>query len=248
MRIHKFKALLIFIGVASIAAFGVVIILKGDAPVAGAWRYKLTVTVDTPEGTKSNSAVRQVNWKLKPRSGNSPRFTVKVTGEAVTVDLGARGVLFALLDTDDYRWVFSNFRGPPGLTSEGLTYYTNLKGVKAILNPRQYPGYPKLVTFTDAADPLSIELVMKWKSKKTPPYPQSYLLEEDNFEKLFGVGVKLKEITIEMTDEPVTESVLQKLPWLPEYFNRRLDGERFGTIKAENVFANSLSAGAFLAR
>ena len=56
----------------------------------------------------------------------------------------------------------------------------------------------------------------------------------------------LKSITLEITDEPVsTGKVESVLGWLDEYYNQRLDGNRFRTVKAENQLANSLSSGAF---
>jgi hypothetical protein len=41
------------------------------------------------------------------------------------------------------------------------------------------------------------------------------------FDEMFGVGYKLRNVSIEMTDEPVTEEIAKKLPWLPHpgYFN-----------------------------
>lgn len=41
------------------------------------------------------------------------------------------------------------------------------------------------------------------------------ILKADHFEELFGEGVKLKSITLEITDEPVTWGVVDEwLPWL----------------------------------
>lgn len=68
---------------------------------------------------------------------------------------------------------------------------------------------------------------------------------EDNFEKIYGSGVKLKSITIEMTDDPVTNKINRYLPWLDKYKDQLLDGQRIHTINSDNKLANSLSAGSF---
>jgi hypothetical protein len=67
------------------------------------YRYRLTVEVDTPEGVKRGSSVIQVKTSRASQNAiPSPgMLSYKVRGEAVAVDLGARGVMFALLRSDD---------------------------------------------------------------------------------------------------------------------------------------------------
>ena len=63
---------------------------------------------------------------------------------------------------------------------------------------------------------------------------------------VFGEGVRLKAVTLEITEEAVTEGrVVPVLPWLITIGSYRFDGQRFGTIQIDNPFANSLQAGAF---
>ena len=63
---------------------------------------------------------------------------------------------------------------------------------------------------------------------------------------VFGEGVRLKAVTLEITKEAVTEGrVVPVLPWLSSIGSNRLDGKRFGTIHTDNRFANSLQAGVF---
>lgn len=134
--------------------------------------------------------------------------------------------------------VFDAFPGPPGLTIKGVEHYSNLKNMKAILRPEQYP---RLVMFRNMDDPKTVTPVLEMETGKGHPYT----IKSDNFEKLFGEGVRLKEITIEMTDKPVTWAVRKYLPWLEGYYSRRLDGNRFGTINTDNPVANSLASGSF---
>ena len=72
-----------------------------------AYRYRLTVEVDTPDGVKTGSSVSEVDTEVAggysiPTPG---RVTNRVRGEAVTVDLGEGRVLFALLRSEaDIDW------------------------------------------------------------------------------------------------------------------------------------------------
>jgi hypothetical protein len=188
--------------------------------VSGTWHYKTTVTVETPEGLKSGSAVREVTVQILHKGWNheTPLTKRSFRGEAVVVDLGKRGELFALLkgyadgDDDGYYTVFNAFPGPPGFTAAGIEYYSHLKNTKATLLPT---NYPMLVTFGDLKDPNTIKTVLEMKSDPTKKrWPIALVITADHFEELFGKGVRLKEITLEMTDAPVTQAVDQYLPWL----------------------------------
>lgn len=89
------------------AASLVLIVSMAACAVAGASgaypstkiRYKMTVEVETPEGIKTGSAVREISMVSRPMLlGESNDTHVKFEkGEAVVVDLGQRGVLFATL-------------------------------------------------------------------------------------------------------------------------------------------------------
>lgn len=213
------------------------------------WRYKTTIIVETPEGLKTGSAVRETTVDYAVCMGCTPKVSTK--GEAAFVDLGKRGKVFEVMGTDPHMVVFSAFPGPPGLTREGQKYYSTLKNAKVSLNTGNlqydmFTQYPTMVTFKDIKDPKSVELVHQSESVRVPAQAHFDFKITDNFEKLFGKGVKLKDVIVEMTDEPVTFEIENFLPWLPKYYNQRLDGQRFGILKSEYRLANSLSAGNFL--
>lgn len=186
---------------------------------SGMWRYRLIVEVETPEGIKTGSAVREVNvkrgWLLTPEM----HVDVKVVGEAVVVDLGKRGVLFALLssyggsqDYDD-QIVYSAFpfRGPTKrlgpLSRQGISYYSHLTDAKTVLEPGQYP---KLIFFRNLKDPKTAEAVLEMTSDgRIPP---NISIAKDRTEEFFGAGVRIKSISIEMTSDPVTHAVDSYLP------------------------------------
>lgn len=177
------------------------------------WRYRMTVTVETPEGLKTGSAVREVSAfrepKLMPEQTSGHAALSK--GEAVVVDLGKRGVLFALMrggrsDEDyGYRVVFDAFpypskNGGGQLTSGGIDYYSHLKAGPVELPQDDYPIFAR---FKDLNDFKTIEAV-----------------PATDFASAFGAGVHLKSVTIEMTTDPITAAIVQHLPKFgPDYFN-----------------------------
>lgn len=224
---------------------------------SGTWRYRITVNIETPEGIKSGSAVREVHaaditsYIRLPES--LPHVSVK--GEAVVVDLGKRGILFSVMGGhpgDAYGNVFDAFPypGPKGaLSRPGIRYYDHLKNGFAYLTPEQYP---QMVMFRDLADPKTAELVYGVK-----PYDKrssagafvgvAYNIT-DEFEKKFGPGVQLKNVSIEIVSDPVTRQIDNYLPWLPNYFYKNLDGIKNRQYGSNSNFSNSLSSGNFSER
>lgn len=198
----------------------------------GSWRYKMTVTVETPEGIKTGSAVREITVKTGPALTPESHAIVEVKGEAVVVDLGQHGTLFTLLDGDDaYRVVFNVFPfGGGGTTREGVEYYSHLKNAKASLVEKK--NIPTMVTFKDIKDPKSVIAV-----------------DRANLAGTFGTGVTLKDVTIEMTDEDMTWDVGKYLDWLPEIEARkaRLNGSTSIAIST-NELSDNLGSGSFRIR
>jgi len=216
---------------------------------SGHWRYKMTVTVETPEGEISGSAVREMGNTTPriqmPDVGNP----AKVRGEAVVVDMGERGVLFALISDESDNRFYDAFPlpgradGQGGSTAQGIRHHASLPvGTKGTLNPAEWPGYPKLVTFTNMDDPKSVTLAQIWER----PESGKLTLKEDRMEELFGEGVKLKSIDLEITNEPVTLGVVDRhLSWLDKYKKKRLRlNGRTGAIFT-NELSDNLGTGAF---
>lgn len=191
---------------------------KDETPTC---RYRLTVEVGTPEGTKAGSSVIEVDTghdpgRLGPGTGG---VWFKIRGEAVAVDLGDGRTLFALLRSDnDVEWaaramllLAPKVEGEPFL--EQFDNMVDLEGEIAL--PRMWPrmghldersAYPMLVSFGDVADPASVRLV-----------------DPDDLAASFGEGVSLRRITVQMTDDPVTTGIEKRLGWLSEYPEPRLD-------------------------
>lgn len=201
------------------------------------WRQKLTVSVMTPEGLKSGSSVTSARIEFPPKwTGVGDAAGTQrggVTGEAVALDLGEGRYLFALLqgytEWTAYTAFFPELEGKALLKKEKFPYLDQM--VASTGQSRDVPRkhYPLLVTFDEINDPASVRRVNPGDLAAT-----------------FGPGYRLNAITLSITEEPVTAGPVNALlPWLPDHYSKRFDGQRFGTIKTNNPFANSLASGAF---
>lgn len=168
------------------------------------WHQKLTVSVMTPDGLKSGSAVVSVNvydtpswWGLGDFRGAGAS---SLSGEAVKVDLGNGRYLFALLSNYSHettRETFISKEEQPRTKAELIAVYDRLEKMRGSRElAREY--YPLLVTFDDTSDPASVRRV-----------------DPNNLSATFGPGFRLNAITLSITDEPVTEGVVENvLEWL----------------------------------
>ncbi len=181
---------------------------KQEFPSAS-WRYKITVEVETPEGIKTGSVVRETQASTDVRVGDVGGGSAGTIGEAVVVDLGKRQYLVGLLpEGDDLSLAMG---GPPPGTREGMAYYSHLKEGKASLMMKG--ALPHFVTFKNPDDPMTVENV-----------------DGQDLAKTFGDGVTLKDVTIEITDAPMTWGPLNTyLPWLEGLKGAYLNGSHFGS-------------------
>jgi hypothetical protein len=235
---------------AALSAFILPVLLSGcsAAPADDVVRYRMTVEVDTPQGVRTGSAVRELRYNANS-SGWFPlgesRPSMKVKGEAVAVDIAPGQVLFALLSSArgdvDYaqhvpRIAFPQcMEGRDKLTPQAQADCKDLKWqAKQLvefwptLPPQKWQGadIPMLVRFKDLADPKSVEAV-----------------DPDALEKSFGPGTKLRRITVQVTDDAVTTGIGKRLGWLGEYPESRLDRDYKGSTNPN--IAQQLSNGEF---
>lgn len=198
-----------------IAVILTVVIAAPELYPIGTWHYRMTVSVETPEGVMTGSAVREVHASL-----GTEVLSASLKGEAVAVELGKRGVLFALmrgvLNDADYgvnivRKVFPF--DADALTPGWIKFYSKLKtSPEVTLEPAQYP---MLVRFRDPQDLSTLENVYEMENYRDQGAEGSALqfrVREDRFEEAFGAGVRLKAVTIQMTEEGVTTQIEKYLP------------------------------------
>lgn len=200
------------------------------------YRYRLTVEVDTPEGLKTGSSVIEVRTGAAHLGGIGGGARAEVSGEAVTVDLGSRGLLFALLRSEgDIEWagalMLTLAKSPEWVSGQSdddriAKQIENMQANKElIMLPRYYPeepevsgsqpdkpqsDYPLLVRFGDIEDPRSVAIV-----------------DPDDLGNSLGSGVKLRRITVQLTDDAVTKGIEKALP--SEFW------QRWGSIQHDEI-------------
>ena len=174
--------------------------------------YRVTASVETPEGIKTGSAVCEASHYYEtsffPGQGGTSYNIVK--GEAVVVDLGKRGILFALNGHNEIRPVSQLFRD-------------KAKKSKITLAIEDYPIF---VRFRDLNDPKTIENVRSADEieKIRQEDPKRPLI---SFKDAFGIGVNVKEVTIEVAFDPVTDMIEKYLPWVSMIGGGNLGGGKF---------------------
>lgn len=155
----------------------------------------MTVYVDTPAGQRSGSSVIEVVSTPPGPMGSSQN---DVRGEAVAVDL-PDGTLFALLrsPTDRSGAPYYVGRAYAGVLPRGQDWKTDIDMLKRQTYPAPLPmdDMPLLVRFGNPADARTIEV-----------------LDPANLSPSFGPRVRLKRIVVQMTDDPVTETIERRLP------------------------------------
>jgi hypothetical protein len=177
------------------------------------WHQKLTVTVDTPVGEVSASSVSAVSWRKHLIRWDGMGWSYDLTGEAVVVEVTSGRFLFALLQgagTTEYMGsvAAASIAGREGRVIDGALFDEVRDKRDRAAGVIKVPEvqYPMLVTFDDIADPASVRLV-----------------DPADLAASFGPGVRLKSVTLEVTDEAVTERLVEGvLRWLGEYPETRL--------------------------
>lgn len=165
-------------------------------------RYRLTLEVETPEGLKTASGVIEASLITQPQILTDSNIRTGLKGDAVFLDLGNGKNVTALLAL-----------GPNGQNVDGIVTlavkafgctvcqdrlvewrnFTHRSGTRD-LPPSLMPT---LVTVSDSKDPATARVVAPGE-----------------FEAVFGPGYRFKRAWIEMTTDPVTRGIEEKLPFV----------------------------------
>lgn len=194
------------------------------------WNQKVTVTVATPDGEVSGSAVSHMKtWIGKmPMTGNDQ--SDEFAGEATVLELQPGKYLFALIGEESKWLAWKAWKSSLPLQSKDETYAEIARKRESIVLPPKL--YPLLVTFGDIRDPASV----------TEVNPADLAAS-------FGPGFALTSITLEITDDPVTQGTVEKvLPWIIDYKLKqwRLNGKSCIACPVKGTTAEILWPGQFL--
>jgi hypothetical protein len=194
----------LLVGLAVVAAL---IVWSFHSSKRSPYRYRMTVEIETPQGLRVGQSVREVSYYSRPQGV----YGAKVRGEAAAIDLPDGPTLFALLfdanGMSDYGariadWALKGDVSPGGANAGYVPgQFAELYPTKPrTRSPIGSTSGPMLVRFRDVADPSSVERV-----------------DPNDLSATFGAGVRLRRITIEMTQDAVTEGIRRRLPWVSQH-------------------------------
>lgn len=192
------------------------------------YRYRLTVEVERDGKLQSGSSVIEVQ-REKGFTGIGGTFC----GEAVVVDLGEAGLLFALLNGPygGGSWplfmphhALASLLGTEDMVDEAvLDRLTRMDGVSAVLSAEDYPTFAH---FRDINDPKSIEEVNPLDLAAT-----------------FGAMTRLREVRMEMTRDPIAHDMYKIIPWIKSINGGYLDGANVGSAANNGMHGGYFTTG-----
>ncbi|NML93601.1 hypothetical protein [Novosphingobium olei] len=193
-----------------------------------AYRYRVTVEVETPQGLRRGSSVIEVQTTAGgPYSisgGGGGGIATRVTGEAAAIDLPNGETLFALLRTHGSPELPENLyalqipyptkaeveaRTGKGKWSSSTAFDIWMERVRTSRGIFTVPrwrtdalagasGWPMLVRFGDTGDPGSVEEI-----------------NPNDLRSTFGRGYAIKRVLVGKTNDPIAFKLEARLPWLP---------------------------------
>jgi len=139
--------------------------------------------------------------------------TTQVTGEAVAVDLPGRKTLFALLSKPGSAeganaYALDALFPRPWVGSKEYVANVNALADRRDIGVLPSKDWPMLVTFGDIKNPTSIVRI-----------------DVANLESTLGPDVKIRRITAQITEEPVTTGIEKKLKWLPRIYEMQISSD-----------------------
>lgn len=200
------------------------------------FRYRMTVEVETPEGLRSGSAVREVDYtdllSSPLRLPQTNMLSLKLRGEAVAVDLPGGRTLFALLSSPgsvDHadQIVFDTLLPVP----PGTALSPDNDSEEVPVAPEFKAAFAAMLVSREVRE-VSRERARRWKvgpsegwpllvTFRDPREPASVeRVDPDNPAPQLGSGVTIKRITLQITDDPVTVDIEKRLGWLNKYWDR----------------------------
>ena len=185
--------------------------------LAKSYRYRLTIKVEKNGEIHSGSSVIELNtiWTgFLLGIDNTQKFETHARGEAVFVDLGKGDNLLALLDDEPY-WKSTKMlpsfvilgeqtarKQSPYFDLLTTTFPEKLSDAKDKIYTVRPDQLPTLVRFRNLSDPMTIEEV-----------------DPTNFTKSYGGDAVLREISLVITQDPVSNRIVNDIPWLTQLNN-----------------------------
>lgn len=194
------------------------------------YRYKMTVQISTPEGTREGSGVLEKRAHQRtsfpgPEHGGVFGYLV---GEAVRVDLGSGRAAYALLAGEDAsggEYIVQNAIIRQKILGDIKYNKIPYHVLSSKISSKKYKislekeFYPLVVIFSDEKNPHTMENI---KNNKNKYY--------------------IKSITIESTKDDITYKIENHIPWInhPEKYRKDKDNPFTSTLPRELAFIKSI--------
>jgi len=180
-----------------LAALALVVLLTGCSRESAprALLYRLTITVDTPEGQKVGSSVARlwVGFGDGPLGGMGAPIFFNLKGAATVVDLGPRGYLLCLLWRDELR------RGSTG--QEGLLVPFAARPYRDRNIPMPQAIDEVVEARPKAAIPLeSLPALVRFRDPNQPSTAE--WIDPAHLDAAFGPGVAIARVDYEILGKP----------------------------------------------
>lgn len=165
-------------------------------------RYRLTLEAETPDGLKTASGVIEPRIIAQPKILTDRGSHTGLRGDAVFLDLRNGKNVTALLASGPSA---QDFDSPVTLALAAFKIpsctgaFCEWRAIARTSGARDLSPtlLPTLVTFSDVNDPKTARII-----------------QPSEFEAVFGPGYRFKRAWLEITDEPVTRNIYEKLPFL----------------------------------
>lgn len=168
------------------------------------WKQKIIVTITTPSGDVSGESISQVHFRQGIENAN---YGFKINGEAVAVKLDNGKYVFAGFEdnySDGYR-ARDAYEQRLARKNNGrikLQDISKMKG-RAVVYSRGPNGLIRKARHFS-----SIPL---YTFKDTNNFSSLTRISPENLEEIFGEGYYLKSVALEITDQPLTSGVIEKI-------------------------------------
>jgi hypothetical protein len=164
-------------------------------------RYRLTIELDDDGQVRSNSGVIQVTWTGQPKFGEAPTWYSKIKGQAIFVDLQARGALLAILSG--------------GYPRQDVSVNPDFLALRAFASDALSPEALDALGRARAKKELGPTrlLRMVWLSNIDDPR-SARLIDLRDLGTTIDPKLRFRRAEVELTDDPVTTDLSSHLPWL----------------------------------
>jgi hypothetical protein len=187
-------------------------------------RYKISAVVETPQGLRSGYSVLEYRGSMSGSMfGSQGGSGFNVRGEAVAVEVAPGQVMFVTLrtptDQDFPANVLNKFldprdQGPSPSDRAAQMEQTRQMYDRIRANRNIYPLWRPRDQRADGGPWRGVYFV-RFRNINDPRTVEQ--LDPDDLAKTFGPGFRLKSLTVQITDEPVTIGIENRLSWLPTH-------------------------------